>query len=143
MTVVADPGFSKPQPFVLTQLYPQGNPTTTTTSCASSGTARGQLRKVGAFNPTHEHTHTHAKSELCRPSQLFLLQQSSYSGASHRALLGFFPSPSPVGPSTATSGFHKLIHVIAKWERSGEEGGRACVVDQEEAWTWRHYRPLL
>lgn len=61
MTVVADPGFSKPQPFVLTQLYPQGNPTTTTTSCASSGTARGQLRKVGAFNPTHEHTHTHTR----------------------------------------------------------------------------------
>lgn len=139
MTVVADPGFSKPQPFVLTQLYPQGNPTTTTTSCASSGTARGQLRKVGAFNPTHEHTHIHTQN-------LNSVDLHNYSSSSSRPTVehqwSFFPSPSPVAPSTATSGFHKLIHVIAKWERSGMEGGRACVVDQEEAWTWRHYRPL-
>lgn len=95
MTVVADPGFSKPQPFVLTQLYPQGNPTTTTTtSCASSGTARGQLRKVGAFNPTHEHTHIHTQN-------LNSVDLHNYSSSSSRPTvehhtgpcLVFFPLP--------------------------------------------------
>lgn len=45
MTEGADTGLSKPQPFVLTQLYPQGNTTTTTTTRLhflrdSSGTAQ-------------------------------------------------------------------------------------------------------
>lgn len=90
----------------------------------------------------HTHTHTHERNlnslqtfTIIPPSAV-ILQCSITQGPAWF----FFPSPSPVAPSTATSGFHKHIHVLAKWERRGEEGGRACVVDHEEAWVWTSSR---